>query len=226
MINARVVRGDDGREVVQMRVDLGVLQLEVAGRPDGQRPKGYETYFDYLVSRTVRDEAFQLRDRQRAEVDRELAQFYHRRICWLTLRQFARAVADADHTLALMDFCIEHCADEHWMLTHERYRPFVLFHRIQAAALDHLERHAPDEALRTIDAGLEQLRELLVVRDSEESDGELIERLTDLRASLHDHAPAEPTLEEQLRDAVAQEQYELAAQIRDELARQRTRTGQ
>ena len=35
---AREVRARDGRTVIQIRVELGVLQLEVGGRPDGTRP--------------------------------------------------------------------------------------------------------------------------------------------------------------------------------------------
>src|SRR5690348_9843892 len=39
-ISARLVRAADGREVVQMRVEMGLLQLETDGRPDGTRPSG------------------------------------------------------------------------------------------------------------------------------------------------------------------------------------------
>jgi hypothetical protein len=224
-VNARVVRSDDGRDVIQMRVDMGLLQMETTGRPDGGRPKGYETYFDYLVSQTLPDDEFELTEEQCLEVDREFVQFYHRRVCWLTLRQYARAVADADHTLALMDFCADHSPDEEWMMSHEQYRPFVLFHRIQAAALGQLEQQAAEAAVHTINAGLDQLRELFVEHDAEEmfDDNELVLRLTELRESLRDHYRVGRTLEEQLQDAVAREQYELAARIRDELARRQTR---
>ena len=37
-VSARVCQGSDGREILQMRVDMGILQLEVEGRPDGTRP--------------------------------------------------------------------------------------------------------------------------------------------------------------------------------------------
>ena len=46
-----------GREVIQIRVDLGILQLEPAGRPDGTRPFGFSTYFDYLRDRVDRHRA-------------------------------------------------------------------------------------------------------------------------------------------------------------------------
>ena len=49
-VNARLVKTRTGREVLQMRIDMGVVQMETELRPDGQRPGGAETYYDYLVS--------------------------------------------------------------------------------------------------------------------------------------------------------------------------------
>ncbi len=49
-------------------------------------------------------DAFELDPARCMEIDREFVQFFHRRVAWLALREFDRAVADADHTLALMDF--------------------------------------------------------------------------------------------------------------------------
>ena len=40
-------------------------------------------------------QALVLSEEQCLEADREFVQFYHRRICWLTLRHYARALADA-----------------------------------------------------------------------------------------------------------------------------------
>lgn len=224
-VNVRVVRGDDSRDVIQMRVDLGLLQMETSGRPDGLRPQGCETYFDYLVNETIRNDEFEMSEEQCREVDREFVQFYHRRVCWLTLREYARAVADADHTLALMDFCQDHSPDDEWTIAHEQYRPFVLFHRVQAAALEQLDREDAEAAVHTINLGLEQLRELFVEHDAEEmfDDNELVVRLTELRESLRDNYQVGRTLEEQLQDAVAGEHYELAARLRDELARRQAR---
>ena len=224
-INVRVVHGDDGREVIQMRIDMGLLQLETAGRPDGNHPRGYQTYYDYLVGRAFRDEDFELSEEECAEVDREFVQFYHRRICWLTLRNYARAVADADHSLNLMDFCASHSPDEDWTMSHEQYRPFVLFHRIQAQALEHLEHQSAEAAVHTINVGLEQIRDLFAQHEAEEmfEDSELAIRLGELRESLRDQYQVGLTLQEQLQEAVAREQYELAARIRDELARRQAR---
>lgn len=224
-VNVRVVRADDGRDVIQMRIEMGLLQMETTGRPDGKRPGGYETYYDYLVNRAFRDEDFELSEEECLEADREFVQFYHRRVCWLTLRQYARAVADADHTLTLMDFCADHSPDEEWTMSHEQYRPFVLFHRIQAAALEQLDHQSAEAAVHTINVGLDELRDLFAEHEAEEvfEESELAIRLSELRESLRDHYKVGLTLEEQLQEAVAREQYELAARIRDELVRRQAR---
>ena len=88
------------------------------------------------------------------EIDREFVQYYHRRICWLALKEYHRAAEDADHTLKLMDFSTAHSPDENWSLMHEQYRPFVLFHRTQALALTELEETDPEKAVATIYKGL------------------------------------------------------------------------
>ncbi|MCA9294201.1 MAG: UvrB/UvrC motif-containing protein [Phycisphaerales bacterium] len=46
-LNVRLIEGDDGKPKVQMRVDLGLLQMEVFGRPDGQQPEGRESLLEF-----------------------------------------------------------------------------------------------------------------------------------------------------------------------------------
>ena len=111
-VTARLLKARDGRQVLQMRVDMGVLQMETELRPDGQRPHGAETYYDYLVGEVIREGGeFRLSKEQCAEADREFVQFYHRRLCWLSLREYRRAAQDADHSLAFMDFVHQHSPD-------------------------------------------------------------------------------------------------------------------
>ncbi len=198
------------------------MQLEVEGRPDGTRPHGEESFYDFLVSQSLLEgDDLVLTDEQCTEVDREFVQFYHRRICWLKLQEYRQAVADADHTLGLMDFCVKHSPDENWTVSHEQYRPFVMFHRIQAAALAELEDSGPEAAVHQLNLGLKRLQQLFNDHDAEEQfeEDELVKRLTELRESLRREYSVGRTLHEQLADAVASEQYELAAQLRDELAR-------
>jgi hypothetical protein len=219
-VNARLVRARDGREVLQMRVDMGVLQMETDLRPDGVKPHGAETYYDYLVGEVIREgEGFRLSREQCAEADREFVQYYHRRLCWLSLRDYQRAARDADHSLAFMDFVRSHSPDEEWTLSHEQYRPFVLFHRVQAAALAALEDAGPDAAVSEINSGLNRFRELFERYGAGEqyADDDLVRRLVEMRESLRQRYEVGRTLDEQLADAVQAENYELAATLRDRI---------
>lgn len=220
-----MAQGQDGREIIQMRVDLGVLQLETFGRPDGSRPEGFETYLDYLLGQTLPEgEEFVMSEQHCGEADREFVQYYHRRVCWLALREFGRAVEDADHTLALMDFCRDHSPDEQWTVSHEQYRPFVLFHRTQAHALALLDEGGPEAAVQAINEGLTAMRTLFREYEAEEhfEEDELVRRLIESREALRQQHDVGRTLQERLDDAVAAEQYELAATLRDELARRKS----
>jgi hypothetical protein len=230
-ISARRVRAKDGREVIQMRVEMGLLQMETTGRPDGLRPHGSATYLDWLHNRSEREgESFILTDAQCMELDREFLQYYHRRVCWLALREFRHAVEDADHTLAMMDFALLHSPGNDWTLSHEQYREFVLFHRTQAAAMAELEHTGAGAAIEAINRGLDQMRALHETSElGEQEDGqsdesfadgeEQVAQLVQLKEWIRQEYQVGRTLQEQLADAVAAEEYERAAQLRDQIAR-------
>lgn len=220
-VDARLARGDDGREVVQLRIDMGLLQMEVDGRPDGTRPQGAETYYDYLIAAAIQEgDEFELSEEQCGEADREFVQFYQRRLCWLALREYTRAVKDADHSLAFMDFCTKHSPSDEWTWSHEQYRPFILFHRTQAAAMASLDDDGPEGAIEKLNAGLTAIHAFFEEHEAEEKfeDDELVARLKNLRESVRDHYHVGRTLEERLKEAIAGEQYELAAQLRDQIS--------
>ncbi len=222
VIAARLVRADDGREVIQMRIEMGLLQMETTGRPDGEHPGGAETCLGWLEELALaQGKSFAPNEAQCMEIDREFMQFYHRRICCLALRQFARALADADHVLALMDFAAAHSPNKQWTISHEQYRPFVLFHRIQAAAMLALEQSGAEAAIEVINQGLERMREVFVKFGAEDEfdQDELVTQLAAMKESLRQEYRVGKTLAEQLADAVASEEYERAARLRDKISR-------
>jgi hypothetical protein len=53
-INVRLIQGEDGEHKVQVRLDLGILQMDLDARPDGQRPHGYDSLLEYYESRLDR----------------------------------------------------------------------------------------------------------------------------------------------------------------------------
>lgn len=221
-IQARQVSAGDRRTVLQMRLDLGIIQLETTGRPDGMRPHGHATYFDFLKSkaaaaRTAQRE-FTLSEEHCREADREFMQFYHRRICWLTLGEYRKAVEDADHTLAFMDFVRDHSPSDEYTEAHEQYRAFVLFHRTQAAAAAEAEDEAAEAAIDVLRDGAQKIRQLLEAEDGAEFDENgdpMLTQLKRLEEEIRNRHGVSETLQEQLDKAIANEQYEVAARLRD-----------
>src|SRR5688500_18878987 len=89
-IVVRRFTGRDGQEKIQLRVDLGLLQMNVQGRPDGKRPMGHPSLFEYQEARLKKhmdergsDDGFVLRAEDCAKLQLEALQFHHRYICLL-----------------------------------------------------------------------------------------------------------------------------------------------
>ena len=225
---AREVRARDGRMVLQIRVELGLLQLEIEGRPDGVRPHNFATYLDFLRHRAAarglapggKAPTWEMEAIHCAEADREFMQFYHRRIAWLSLQRYDQALKDSEHTLALMDFVARHSPTTEYVVTHERFRGLVLFHRTQAMAALALEKRKPEKAVDAVHDGIARLiahgESLATDRDSDDSVNDpLIEQLRVLENEIRKNFAVAKTLKEQLDEAVATEDYERAARIRD-----------
>jgi len=231
---ARQVRARDGRMLLQIRIELGMLQMEVEGRPDGARPQGFATYLDFLRHRAGGREAgaagkaspkakpWGMTREHRGEADREFVQFSHRRVAWLALQRYEQALGDADHTLALMDFVAHHGDDADYIASHERFRGLVLFHRTQAAAAMALERRKPEEAIDAVRDGFERLAALADGEDAEAVGGpspnaHLQAQLRQLADEIRANFAVAKTLREQLDEAIAREDYEHAARLRDQI---------
>ncbi len=225
-ILAREVKARDGRSVLQIRVELGLLQLEVEGRPDGDLPHGFTTYLHYLqncharVARKGGDEAWTMKPENCIEADREFVQFYHRRVAWLALGRYDRALSDAEHTLGLMDFVTSHGMSDEYIDSHERLRGLVLFHRAQASAALALQRRRPEEAVDALGEGIDRLVRHMTSwseghEDEELPDPTLIEQLKIQEREIRKSFEVSKTLREQLAEAVAREDYEHAARLRD-----------
>src|SRR5438046_3062093 len=97
-IKVRKIAGLDGREKLQMRVDLGVLQMEMTGRPDGQRPHGCESLLSYQQNRAALAEAageeYELSAEECSELQQEGIQYYHRYVSLFQLNDYAGVIRD------------------------------------------------------------------------------------------------------------------------------------
>ena len=132
-MRVRVIVGDDGQRRIQLRVDLGILQMEMDGRPDGLRPKQCESWLDYyeqqnrLHEQTQPDSApFLLAEKDCVRLLREGVQYYHRYLSFWHLKMYELCVRDTDRNLRLFAFVRAHTRDQRHAMQFDQWRPYVL----------------------------------------------------------------------------------------------------
>jgi hypothetical protein len=225
VLQVRIVAGDDGKEKIQMRIDLGVLQMELSGRPDGQRPHEFESLLDYLESRARvaagSDEEFSLDHEACAGLMREGLQYYHRYLSAFHLQRFDLVARDTDRNLRLFAFVVKHAAHQRDKLEFDRYRPYVIMMGTRARAMQSLARGDFSLALEQIDEGIGRIRQFLVEYQQQDREAECSELgyLVRWRREVEQERPTGPVerLEQQLELAVSLENYEEAARLRDQI---------
>ena len=104
-IKVRKILGSDGHEKIQLRIDLGLIQMETTGRPDGQKPHGFESLLAYHQSLAKEkeqsgEETYVLTPEEVAELQQEGIQYYHRYISFFQLNDFAAVIRDTGMTPA------------------------------------------------------------------------------------------------------------------------------
>ncbi len=231
----RLVPGEDGRRKLQLRVDLGILQMELDGRPDGLKPEGCESWLDYYEHRQrTHDEfrperpPFSLKPEDCARLWREGVQYYHRYLSFWHLDMYELCARDTQRNLRLFAFVCAFAEDDRLKLQFDQWRPYVLMMHTRAVAMPLVLKKAYREAFRVIDSGIESIRDFLEEYNQSHRAEECVE-LTSLehwRDELLAHeeaaAAAEPKskiqiLRQKLEQAIATEEFEDAARLRDEI---------
>lgn len=226
-LQVRIVAGEDGRDKVQMRIDLGLIQMELAGRPDGTRPEGYESLLDFQEVRAREAEAagaeFALESKACLALMREGFQYYHRYLAAFHLQRYDLVARDTERNLRLFAFVVRHATRQRDKMQFDQYRPYVTMMRSRALAHQALTLNDHTTALAAIDDGIGDIRQFLRDYEQTDSEGECMELgfLLRWRREVESERPVGPVerLEQQLALAVALEEYEEAARLRDQLQR-------
>jgi len=165
-VTARRIGGEDGREKIQLRLDLGLLQMETTGRPDGKRPHGYESllaYYEHLCEKHRREHGsaggFELDERDCELLRNEGVMYYHRYLAEFILEDYEAVLRDSSRNLRLMDFVAAHSREESDRYILEQYRPYVVMMQTRAAALLALRDNRPKAALGAVKKGIRQIDE-------------------------------------------------------------------
>jgi hypothetical protein len=225
-INVRRILGDDGREKIQLRLDLGVLQMEVSGRPDGKRPHGCESLLEHHEGELLRAEGggdFCLSARDCEALRAEGVMYYHRYLAAFVLGDFESVEADTARNLRLFDLCSAYAEEEHDRTVLEQYRPYVLMMHTRARARKALKQNRHAEAMEAVREGLRDIGDAYAHFDTEDpapvsTEMAVLEALgREIQALTPQDAAAR--LRKQLQQAIEEERYEDAARLRDQIDR-------
>jgi hypothetical protein len=227
-ITVRKIIGVDGRDKLQLRLDLGLLQMELAGRPDGRRPYGFDTVLEYVEGQLVGysrrhgdEEGFVVTERVARELQDEAVMNYHRYLGLYVLEEFDGVVRDTQANLRIFDVLARFAptdADRHSL---EQYRPYATMMNVRAKAQQAMSGGDYRSAMVYVNSGLASIRSFFVSHGR----ADLFRRaneavvLRELRKEVSAHLPKDPLrlLQRRLRRAVAAERYEEAARLRDQI---------
>ena len=232
-VSVRIVKGDDGRDKLQLRLDLGLLQMEFDGRPDGQRVHGHASWLDYYQSlqrshdsRHPDDTPFELDSEDCARLLREGVQYYHRYVSFWHLERYELCARDTNRNLKLFAFVREHARETKDKLQFDQWRPYVTMMHARAVATPLIGLRDYRAALGAIDAGVESIRRFLTEYDqlqNADNCSELVYLLRwreEVSSKVSGSLAAEPIdpiarLRNELDLAVSEERFEDAARLRD-----------
>jgi len=236
-VTVRIIKGDDGRDKVQLRVDLGLLQMEMDGRPDGERPEGCTSWLEYYqqqqraYDKTHPDSAaFQLKEEDCMRLWREGVQYYHRYLSFWHLDLYELCARDTQRNLQLFAFVCAHTQDERHKLQFDQWRPYVTMMHTRAVATPMIEQEQHREALKVIESGIDAVRDFLDQYEQSHRAEECVELASlerwrdEILAQEQAAEAARPktpieTLREELQAAIAAEEFEEAASLRDKIRR-------
>jgi hypothetical protein len=222
-IKVRKITGLDGREKLQLRVDLGVLQMEMSGRPDGQRPHKCESLLEYHQKRAARAEekgqSYELTPEQCAELQQEGIQYYHRYLSLFQINDFAGVVRDTQRNLDLFTFVSEHTDREELSWSMQQFRPYVLMMSTRAKASILLGQGKFAEAMAEIERGRDAIADFFQQSNFPElvSKSSEIAFLEDWLEEVKAKRPLSKLeiMQREMESAIAKELYERAAELRD-----------
>ena len=136
--NVRVASGTNGREIIVIRLPMGLETYEADGRPDGQQPHGMESVLEFQLTRFA-DAAragacavFHLAAADCAELFHEGTLYHSRLVHFFRAKDWARSERDTARNLRLLDFVRQHAEHDEDRVQLEHLRPATT--RIKAAA--------------------------------------------------------------------------------------------
>ena len=228
----RRIKAGDGREVLQVRLPLGIEQYEINGRPDGKRPEGYESWLRCYQQRALLfGPEFVLSDKDCERLQTEGLLYYYRYLIFFQIGEYSLCARDTARNLRLLDFVSKHAARREAAEGLEQYRPYILRMNVMARTLRRVkERGDVRGAIKRLEEGMEAIRRLPAIEENPVFDFERersIKSIQDLIRQFRSQLPVSKRdlLKKEMDEAIKREDYERAATLRDQLRRLTPRRG-
>lgn len=227
-VSARWIQGHDGRPKVQLRLDLGLFQMEVAGRPDGTLPQGCASLLDYYLGQEQSaPEDWRLDAAACTELQQEAMQYYYRYLAFYALHHLEGVIEDAAHNLSLIDLVSEYAENDDLAWQFLQFFPYVRIMHARASSEKAVQLKQFDAAVKILEDALEDIREFWGEFSESESATQHheLDLLDQMLQKVKSRRPKsrQDTLHEELDLAIQLENYEKAAFLRDELKRLKPR---
>ena len=161
-----VLQIEDGREVIVVQPNaFTISRIYATGRPDGMRPHGVDSYYDYFFAKlqTYEEqhgtrEGFQLESEEWDILFEESFHRYTRYLLFAGIKRWQDVQRDTATNIAVTNLARE-CAPSEIAWQSYQYKGYMLMmHSIANAELS-LQDNDAEAALRHIDTGIQQIGE-------------------------------------------------------------------
>ncbi|MCE5249154.1 UvrB/UvrC motif-containing protein [bacterium] len=221
----RIIDTPEGPKL-QMRIDMGIIQMELDGHPAGENPEGFESWLEYyerqrdIYEAGKVDDFFSLTSDDCKILRHEGVQYYYRYLSLMKLEDYPRVVRDTDRNRRLFAFVKKYAPGEidRWSL--DQFRPYIIMMNTRAKASIRLRENPAtgiEEAVELFDTGIGEIMEFYNEYGLAEEIESSVE-LSILKALKNEFLrKSPPSLEDELKKAVTEERFEDAARIRDKI---------
>jgi hypothetical protein len=223
----RMIFADDGRTVLQVRLPLGVEQYELEGRPDGECPFDSETVLDEFEQRLREyigqhgdESGFEISHDDFVQIQNEGVLYYYRYLLLFQLNDFERVIRDTNHNLRSCELVEKFVKQPEDRISLLQYKPYIIRVNAVSQALLLLQKGKRTEAEAMVQAGIDRIRGMPEL-ESPTFQFERIRSVNYLRSALKqvlekDFDPAD-RMKQELQEALDSENYERAAELRDQI---------